>query len=49
VRDQAAGCQLNLDPVPGFAHLHAAADPLQWHRVAVGADRDMSGVVADMT
>ena len=42
VRDQAARIQLNLDLVPGFAHLHTASDPFQRNRVAVGADCDIA-------
>ena len=42
VRDQVAGVQLNLDLVPGLAHLHAAADPVHRHRVAVGVHRDIA-------
>src|SRR5579864_4739998 len=39
---QAAGIQLNLDLVLGLAHLHAAADPIHWGRIAVAVQRDVS-------
>src|SRR5579864_7403217 len=39
---QAAGIQLNLDLVLGLAHLHAAADPIYWDRIAVAVQRDVS-------
>jgi hypothetical protein len=42
VRDQAAGIQLNLDLVLGFAYLHTAADPIHRHRIAVTVQRDIS-------
>ena len=42
VRHQAAGIELNLDLVPGLAHLHAAADPVHRNRIAVGVERDIA-------
>ncbi len=42
LRHQAAGIQLDLDFVPGLAHLHAAADPFHRDRVAVAVQRDIS-------
>ena len=41
VRHQAAGVELNLDLVLGLAHLHAAADPVHWNRIAVAVQRDI--------
>ena len=42
VRNQTAGVELNLDLVLGFAHFHAAADPVHRDRVAVGVQRDVA-------
>ena len=42
VRNQAAGIELDLDFVPGFADLHTAADPFQRNRVAVAVQRNVS-------
>src|SRR6202034_1434347 len=41
VRDQTAGIELNLDLVPGLAHLHAAADPVHRNRVPVAVQCDI--------
>ena len=42
VSHQVAGIELNLDFVLRFAHLHAAADPVQGDRVAVGVQSDVA-------
>src|SRR5882762_5047515 len=42
VRHQAAGIELNLDLVLGLAHLHAAADPIHRHRIAVAVQRHIT-------
>jgi len=40
--DEMAGIELKFDLVLGFAHLHAAADPVEGNRVAVGVQGDVA-------
>ena len=42
MRDQAPGVELNLDLVPGLAHLHAAADPVHRDRIPIAVQRHIS-------
>ena len=42
VRNQMPGIQLNLDLVLGFAHFHAAPDPVHRNRVAVAVQRHIA-------